>query len=470
MDDRRRQLLESLLAIHKARDGLLDFAAYICPNYDTTPHHIRALAAKLEEVEAGKIDRLMVAMPPQHGKSWLCSQIFPLWCMARQEGVRLATASYAADRAEGNSKSARALARDEAFLRLYPALGCGANAKAMTDRADEWNAGKSSYKAVGVGGGLTGFPVDGMVMDDLLQDWAEAQSPTQRQKVWDWYCSVVMSRNPRWQIMVATRWHPDDPSGRMLKAEPDRWHVVNFRALEGQGDDEKPLWDCPKFGLDNYRKIRAVIGRTQWAALYQQEPTISGGNVFKVAGVRECMPEDFPQVRYVRAWDLASSVKQRTGSDPDWTVGVLGAVTKEQDHATGAMLPHLWIRDVVFIRAEAPQRNAKIKATADMDGNAVRVAVEAFGAYKDAAAELRLALAGTRIVVELRPPGDKAVKAAPLEPIFERGNVHVPKGAPWLAQWLTHFEEFPAGAHDDAVDATALVWHEQAAPKAGLAL
>lgn len=479
MTPRRRALLLQAQAILEARASLIGFAMFVQPEFDPTPRHIRELADGLEDIAAGRIDRLMVSMPPQHGKSWLSSQLFPAYIMAKNPGVRLATASYSADRAEKNSRDTRAIVRDAPFLQLFPKMKVDTSANRILgnykrvdiDRTDEWSAGASTYKAVGVDGPLTGFALDGIVMDDLLKDWAEAQSATMRNRAWDWYRAVVTTRNPKWQVMVSTRWHPDDPSGRMLREEPDRWRVVDFPAIENEDtENEIPLWDCEKFGLENYRKIRKLVGRTMWSCLYQQRPTVSGGNVFRVAGVREVPAADFPAVRYVRAWDLASSVKQRTGDDPDWTVGVLGAVTYEQDPATGARLPHLWVRDVVMIRAEAPARNARIKATADQDGPGVSVVVEAFGAYKDAAAELRAALAGQRIVREIRPPGDKAAKAAPLEPMFDAGNVHVPAGAPWLRQWLQHFEEFPAGAHDDAVDATALVWHDQAAPRASLAM
>lgn len=479
MDPRRRVLLLQAQAILEARASLLGFATFVRPEFDPTPRHIRELAQGLEDIAAGTIDRLMVSMPPQHGKSWLSSQLFPAYVMAKNPGVRLATASYSADRAEKNSRDTRAIVRDAPYLQLFPKMKVDTSANRILgnykrvdiDRADEWSAGASSYKAVGVDGPLTGFALDGIVMDDLLKDWAEAQSATMRNRAWDWYRAVVTTRNPKWQVMVSTRWHPDDPSGRMLREEPDRWRVVDFPAIENEDtENEIPLWDCEKFGLENYRKIRKLVGRTMWSCLYQQRPTVSGGNVFNVNRVSMEDVNKWQVLRWVRCWDMASTFKQRTGDDPDWTVGVLGAVTYERDGATGAMLPHLWVRDVQFIRHDAPARNERIRATAQSDGQAVNVCVESFGAYKDAFKDLQGALTGLRIVRQLSPRGDKMVKAAPLEPMFDAGNVHVPAGAPWLRQWLQHFEEFPAGAHDDAVDATALVWHDQATPRASLAM
>jgi predicted phage terminase large subunit-like protein len=114
-----------------------------------------------------------------------------------------------------------------------------------------------------------------------------------------------------------------------------------------------------------------------------------------------------------------------------------------------------------MLREEAPKRDAKIIATVDADPAGVPVAVEAFGAYKDAAAHIKRILRGRRIVKELRPPGDKMAKAQPLEVMFESGNVFVPRGAKWIPEFRRQFAEFPKGRHDDVVDAASLIWWEQ---------
>ena len=124
----------------------------------------------------------------------------------------------------------------------------------------------------------------------------------------------------------------------------------------------------------------------------------------------------------------------------------------------------LWVRHAVCCRKEAPERDALIRATARADGPAVQQRIEAFGAYKDAAATLRQALAGVASVRPCRLPGDKTVKAAPLEPLFDAGRIHLHVGpggldAATLDRWREDFAAFPEGPHDDAVDATALAYH-----------
>ena len=120
-----------------------------------------------------------------------------------------------------------------------------------------------------------------------------------------------------------------------------------------------------------------------------------------------------------------------------------------------------------MIREEAPRRNALITECAKADGENVSVYIEAFGAYKDAYLELKKILMGVRIVRASRLSGDKRVKASPMEALFEAHHVHVLKGS-WNDDYLKDFSTFPMGAHDDAVDATAILYHEQTKPSSGI--
>ena len=393
-------------------------------------------------------------MPPRHGKSLLTSRIFPVWAMGRTPGLEVVCSSYSAELAADNSRAARMLARSGECAEIFPALQSGADQRDL-DQVGKWQAGESTYTAVGVGGSLTGRGADIAIIDDPFKDWESACSPRLRETVWDWYQAVLLTRlSPAGRVVVvATRWHPDDLSGRLI-AEGG-WHVHHMPAI---AEDGAALWP-ERWDAEKLAQVRASIGLHKFAALYQGAPVLAGGNLLRVENIRRVPLEAFPSARYVRAWDLASSVKQRTGSDPDFTAGILGAVTYAKDPATGASLPQLWIRDAAIFRAEAPERNRRIVTTAEADGQAVGITVEAFGAYKDAAAQLAEIMRGRRSIKTLTLPGDKVAKASPLEPIFEAGNVFVPDGAPWLDQWLVQCQEFPRGSHDDAVDATALVWH-----------
>jgi predicted phage terminase large subunit-like protein len=145
-------------------------------------------------------------------------------------------------------------------------------------------------------------------------------------------------------------------------------------------------------------------------------------------------------------WDLAHTAKERAKQDPDWTAGTLLAFQVQEN------MMHLWIKDVVRMRENAPKRDAKIRMMAKLDGPYVKIGVGGSVDAKDAIATMRTILKSKRMVYSVPEQKDKVVRATPLEPIFQAGNVHVPMNAPWLKDWLEEIEAFPLGNHDDQVD------------------
>ena len=467
------QLESDLLAIirAKARRDLTTYAKFVDPKYRVTPH-IAEMADALMRLERGEIRRLAISIPPGHGKSRLCSQIFPSWCIGRDPTCRLIDASYSADAASENTVGARGIFWGGEFSEVFPEAVPDPNGCEARGRVDFLGGGY--YMGLGVGGGWGGKRYRIGIGDDLIKGILAAQSKAELDRVWSWFRSDFLTREEMGDtakiLLVGTRWNKADPIGRVQEEQPGEWTVINMPAIKNE-DTEKEEALCEEmFTLRQLRAQRKIMARRLWSGVYQQKPKADGGNMFKTAFVKRVPRSTFPKGRYPRAWDLASTVKQRTGNDPDFTVGVKALIVFAKDEASGAMIPQLWVLDVKIMREEAPKRNAAIVAAAEEDGQGAKVAVEAFGAYKDAAATVRQVLAGRATVIDLRPPGDKVAKAAPLEPIFESGNVFVPDDAPWVDQWLEQFEEFPAGTHDDCVDATSLIWWEQSAPKPGLAL
>jgi predicted phage terminase large subunit-like protein len=478
------QAAEELLRRRRARGSLLDFNRYVMPDWQDG-RHLELIASKLEDIHHGRCTRLILSVPPRHGKSQQAAINFPAWSLGLNPTQKFIVASYAADLAQRLSREAQRRIESEAYARLFPGTGLNPkNVRAMSGaplrNVDQWEicdmrtGGPTGggYKCTGVGGSLTGHGGDVLIVDDPFKNRAEANSPTVRQGVLDWYRSTLRTRlAPGGKIIVIqTRWHPGDLAGYLIDdSEGEEWEVINLPALDENGN---ALWP-ERWPREELLKIQAAVGRYEWEALYQGRPTVKGGNLLKIAGVQiHDSTEGWPEKRHSRTWDLASTAKQRHGDDPDWTCGALGCITRERDGATGAMLPHLWVRDAVFCREEAPKRDALIRATASRDGAGVSVYVEAFGGYKDAFTTLKQALGGVHMVRQLRLPGDKAVKAAPLEAIFEAGNVHLMRG-PWNAEWLKQHEEFTGrdgATHDDAVDTSAMIYHIDAAPKASMAI
>lgn len=461
-----------------ARQSLLEFCKYTFSGYSIGDHH-RILADALERIEQGTLKRLIVSMPPRHGKSEMASVRFPCWYMGRNPQKNIVQTGYSQDISLVHSRKARDVFASEQMHRLFPGVmhepgkDSQRTISVQKQAAHEWGSNHGGrYIAVGVGGGLTGRGCDLAIIDDPVKNREDAESHTIRAKVWDWFRSTLYTRlTPEGAIIVVmTRWHKADLAGLLVEemtSGGEQWEVISMPAIDDQG---QALWP-DQWPVERLNQIQKAVGSYEWTCLYQQEPTIRGGNIFKVDRIRvHDSLEGWPDTRHVRVWDLASSSKQRTGDDPDYTWGTLGTVTTERDPATGAMIKHLWIRDCVYCREEAPERNRLIVKTAERDGNSVQIRIESHGAYKDALKELQAILKGIRVVSGVRMPGDKLVKASPLEPIFEAGNVHVYRG-PWLDLWTRQHSEFTGKdgvSHDDAVDCSALLLNEFSGKGGGL--
>jgi predicted phage terminase large subunit-like protein len=478
-------------SIELARRRLLAFAQMVKPDYETPPHIVE-LAEALEAVETGALRRLMVFEPPRHGKSCLVSQIFPCWVLGRRPGRQIVQSGYSQALTSEHSRRAREIFRGEAMQCVFPEVFDGYGEVFLgrrprpNDRYGHWGTYRGgSYYAVGVGGSLTGRGADLAIVDDPVKNRQAANNERARERVWDWFRSTLYTRlSPGGAIiLVMTRWHVDDLAGRLLAelhdgdAEP--WRVISLPAI---GPDGAALWP-ERWPAEKLHRVRTAIGPYEWEALYQQHPVVPSGNLFRIGPVRlHTDPTDFPEVRYVRFWDLASTSRQVAKNDPDYTVGALVGLTEENGPVLDAPLPpprdaleqvvrsvrparcipapdaapvhHLWVRDLVVGRWNATERNAIIRATAERDGPGVTVLVEAVGGYKDTADLLRQALLGIRTVVPVTVTRDKVARAAPLEPLFEAGHVHL-LAAPWNDPLLAQFREFPHGSHDDIVDAVA---------------
>ena len=431
-----------------ARDSLLDYGRLVVPDFQT-PRHIKLLAAKLEAVERGDIKRLMVFMQPRGGKSLTTTQLFPCWCLGRNPKWEIVQAGYGAPIALTHSRKARDIfvseETEEAFPGVHHAPGTEGQRQVAVARqaAHEWGTTDGgNYYAVGVGGSLTGHGADLAIIDDPVKDREEAESPVVRQRVKDWYKSVLYTRlSPNGAIiLVMTRWHPDDLAGWILAQGDEEWDVLELPAINEAGE---AMWP-ERFPIERLEQIRATIGHREFAALYQQRPVMRGGNIFDVTSVQwEGSLDSFPDCKYVRFWDVASTEKQRAKDDPDYTAGTLYGETRTKDG-----LLEIWIKDCVRMQQEAPERDRRIIATTEKDGSAVQVGIESVAGYKDTYTYLRDRLRGIRSVVKVTVSKDMVVRAAPLEPVFEAGNVHILRSN-WGTQMVTEFAEHPNGAHDD---------------------
>ena len=319
---------------------------------------------------------------------------------------------------------------------------------------DRWYATNgSAYLASGVGGAVTGFRADVVIIDDPVKSRADADSETYRNTTWAWYNDDLTSRmRPGGRVvLVMTRWHEDDLAGRLLASEPDKWRVLRLPAFADAADDPlgraigAPLWGDDGYGFakllaDRREDYLAKGLKRSWAALYQQSPRADDGNLFKIEAL-QIVDALGPIKRSVRRWDLAA-----TDDGGDWTAGVL------VHHMTD---DRFVIGDVVRLRGGPERVEAAIVATASRDGRSVRIALpqDPGQAGKSQVLYLTRKLAG--YVVESAPEtGDKATRAAPVAAQANIGNLALLR-ADWNLALIEEMRSFPSGLHDDQVDALA---------------
>lgn len=425
----------------KFADFLTRYAPHII-QYD----HIKQLIAVLQRVADGDLKRLMVFMPPRHGKSEIVSRWFPAYLLYRFPQKWVAIASYAANLAYTLSRNAR-----DNYLQAGGALKDGAAG------VEHWETGQGGgLWAAGVGGPATGKGGHTLILDDPLKNAEEAASETIRAKHKDWWASTWYTRQEpdAALVVVQTRWNEDDLSGWLLSEEqgdePERWHIVSMAAIKEDGEIEVPA-TCTlepderkpgealcqeRYPLTKLNVIKARIGAYYWGALYQQRPAPREGNMFKRAwfGIVDAIPAEAIQVRF---WDKAAS-----DGKGDYTVGVKMAC------ANGIY----YIVDVIRGQWSSGERDKVIRQTAILDGRDVtQYAEEEPGSSgKDAGLAFVNLLVGFSAKA-IRSTGDKVTRADPLASQAEVGNVKLVKGV-WNRAFLEEITSFPTGAHDDQVD------------------
>lgn len=267
-----------------------------------TARHLEVLDSALVDAVAGRTPRLVVSMPPRHGKSELAARWLPLWVLSRWPDRRVVIASHSGTLATEHGRRVRDLVAEHG-----PALGLEvAKTSSAADRWDVQGRAGGLY-AVGIGGSLTGRGADVLLVDDPVASAEDAESVLMRDRAWSWWQSVALTRlEPGASvILVQTRWHPDDLAGRVLAEEPDVWRSLSLPAL-AEVDDPlgrlpgEALWPA-RYDVEVLEARRRAVGPRAWAALFQQRPVPLEGLLFHRASVEanRIGPGDVPELQTV---------------------------------------------------------------------------------------------------------------------------------------------------------------------------
>ena len=310
------------------QENLLSFTRHTLPSFAPAPFHI-AYYEVLTRFAMGEIKKLMITMPPQHGKSEGATRRLPAFVLGQDPDKRIAIVSYNAIKARKFNRELQRIMDDDRYYELFPQTLLAGQASYQEQGRRSRNYARNSdeceivgyqgsFKTIGVGGSLTGEPVDMLIMDDLYKDASSAWSPVIRQNVADWYDTVASTRlhNDSQQLLVFTRWHMEDLAGRLLEQEgvydpienPQGWLLVSFPAIQNRPPSEQdprvegePLWP-ERHSLE---KLLEIKGRspTVFESLYQQNPQPSQGLMYEEFTCYTDLPSRSYSIAYIDAAD-----------------------------------------------------------------------------------------------------------------------------------------------------------------------
>ncbi len=458
------------VAVHPATQSLLAFTTHTKPDYQTNWHH-EALCDCLDRFVTGNLRRLMVFMPPRHGKSELVSRRLPAYILGRNPDAEIISCSYGDSLASRMNRDVQRIIDTPEYAELFPKTRLyGMNIRTAAQGAYLRNSdifeivdNHGVYRSAGVGSGITGMGFLYGIIDDPIKSQKEADSATFRESVWEWYTSTFWTRQEKDAriLLTLTRWHEDDLAGRLLElaaSDPnaDQWEVLCLPAICEDPDAPferrsvgEPLWP-EKYGLSFFAAAVANNPR-QHAAINQQSPRAREGNMFKL--------KDLPIVplapimgRRVRYWDLGGA----DSNTADFSVGVL---------MNAAPDGRFYVEDVQRGQWSPKERNERIRTTAEKDRAAyghVATCVERVpGLAVEVVDAIVRYLAGFSVHTEMARL-DKTTRADPLASQCEAGNVSVVK-ADWNAAYRDEMATFPNGKKDDQVDASSGAFSKVAA-------
>lgn len=443
------------------RTSLLSYTLATFPEYQVGAIH-RELAEALEwfsdEVRHHRAPRLIIEAPPRAGKSFLSTERFGGFHLGRNPHHRIIQASHTYGLASGFSRSVLRQVQSREYREIFP------ETVHMRGGEREWETTMmGGWRPAGVGVGISGMGADALLVDDPFKDWREAMSPRYRDRIGDWYFSTSRARlAPGGGVMiVATRWHPDDLTGRVKDAAkragtPDRWRVVSFPAIAMVDDHYRKAgesFDAKRFPLDGPGGLLEIKGDTPsmvWASLYQQQPTNAEGTVFlRKWGLRRHAPggidAEFPTPD-TNAFDVVVATWDMAFKKTDTSDFVVGQVW-------GKKGPWYFLLDQVRARMNFPDTVQAVRMMVAKWPQAQGILVEAKANGDAVVDQLRSEIEGL-ILVE--PKGGKEARASAVSFLFESQNIVVPTRnyQPWIEPWETELYGFPRVDHDDQVDAT----------------
>lgn len=446
----KRDAAIELMRRRKARSNLHDFIRFINPDYIVSEFS-RTVCAELDQFIEDMINGLrpvlLLGAPPQHGKSDIVSRYLPAYFFGKHPDKRVAGLSYAKDLASDMNRDVQRIMMGHEYHLLFPNSSLNENRVVTIDVEAKRNSetfeivnNKGSYVSQGVGGPLTGKKVDFGIIDDPIKNSKEALSVVVKEGLWNWYTSTFLTRLSKnsGQIIMATRWATDDLTGMVAKKNK-RAKLLQFKAISDDGNALVP----ELHPIEKLLETRAVLSDYFWEAMYQQEPIVMGGNLFK---------QDWWQY-----YSFLPKLKRKA---------IFGDTALKAAEANDYSVLQCWgecengnlyLIDQIRGKWEAPE--LEVNATAFYNKHRSANDCVCSAMYIEDKAS------GTGLIQTLRRKGgipiipiprntDKVLRSQSVSPSIKAGMVYLPEDAEWLTDYLVEFSQFPRGKNDDQIDPT----------------
>lgn len=448
-------LLEQL-AVHEARGAFWAYRQYLTPAIKRGWWQ-REIAGHLQQFKddllAGLAPMLVIQAPPQHGKSFQVIE-FLSWLVGHDPDLRCIYASFSERLGVRANLRLQRIFDGEKYKRLFPSTKINSS-NVMTISGQhlrnreilEFIDREGYFRNTTVRGAITGEGLDLGIIDDPIKGREEANSLTIRDKTWDWLMDDFFTRfsEKAGLLVILTRWHIDDPIGRLIEREP-RIKVLRYPAIAEVDEPHRragePLFPEHK-SLDFLLQRKTLMTPSNWEALYQQSPVIDGGNLFKLEWFGE--HDEPPMLKWRGVYvDTAQKTKERNDYSvfEHWGLGVDGKA---------------YLLDVVRGRFEAPELEATALA---LWARWSALDHDRWGVLRKMAVEDKVSgtglIQGVRRkaipVTDIQREKDKYTRAQDIQPSIAAGLVSIPREAPWRRDFISEVMSFPDGAHDDQVD------------------
>ena len=452
VEDQREvlSLLEDLEEAEKkelARGSFLGFVNYVWPIFIEGRHH-KVIAEAFERVIKGDLKRLIINMPPRHTKSEFASYLLPAWFLGQNPEKKVIQTSHTAELSVGFGRKVRNLVDSDDFKEIFPELALRADSKA----AGRWSTNQGGeYFAIGVGGAVTGKGADLLIIDDPHSEQdGQSIDAAVFDKTYEWYTSGPRQRlQPGGAIIIVmTRWHKRDLTGKIIKSAAQRegvddWELIEFPALMPSGNS---LW--PEFwSQKELLALQNELPSPKWEAQYQQNPTSEEGALVKREWWKRWERDEPPPCEFmIQSWDTAFLKTSRADFSACTTWGVF--YQPDEDGTTRA---NIILLDAYKKRMEFPE----LKKTA----------MEFYNNWQPDACIIEAKAAGAPLVFELRAMGipvseytpsrgnDKVARVNAVADMFASGVVWCPETR-FAEMTIEEFASFPVGEHDDLVDSS----------------